>query len=56
MNRMERPEKIDTFMHMLMEEARRNDFKELCEIWEISEDEMYDCTSYIEETLEVCLY
>ena len=50
---MEKPEKLDTFMHMLMEEARRASLIDLCDVWGITEEEMRDCISYLEERLEV---
>ena len=50
---MERPEKIETFMYMVMKEARRNSLISLCESWGISEEEMDDCVQYIKETLNV---
>lgn len=53
---MERPEKIQNFMHAIMAEARRNSLVEVCENFDVSEQEMDDCMEYIEETLEVSLY
>ena len=50
---MEKPKKLDDFMCMLMKEARRNSLIDLCEVWEISEEEMEDCIAYLEEKLEV---
>lgn len=50
---MERPEKLETFMYMVMKEARRNSLVRLCESWSISEEEMDDCVQYIKETLNV---
>lgn len=46
---MERPKKIETFMYMLMKEARRNSLVRLCESWGISEEEMDECVKYIKE-------
>ncbi len=40
-------------MYMLMKEARRNSLIDLCEVWEITEGEMENCISYLEEKLEV---
>lgn len=50
---MEKPKKLNTFMYMLMKEARRNSLIDLCEVWDITEDEMHDCISYLKEKLEV---
>ncbi len=50
---MEKPEKLNTFMRMLMKEARRNSLIDLCEVWGITEGEMRDCISYLKEKLEV---
>ncbi len=50
---MEKPGKLDAFMYMLMKEARRNSLIDLCDVWEITEGEMKDCISYLEEKLEV---
>ena len=50
---MGKPEKLNTFMYMLMKEARRNSLIDLCEVWEITEEEMRDCVAYLKEKLEV---
>lgn len=50
---MERPEKIETFMRMLMKEARRYSLIQLCESWGISGEEMDKCIAYLKETLNV---
>lgn len=50
---MERPEKIETFMYLMMKVARRNSLVRLCESFGISEEEMDDCVQYIKETLNV---
>lgn len=47
----EKPEKLETFMRMVMKEARRNSLVRLCESWGISEEEMDNCIDYLEDTL-----
>ena len=48
--------KIKKFMYMLLKEARRNSLIELCEEYEIAEDEIDEIISYIREKLEIEIY
>lgn len=50
---MEKPEKLDTFMYMLMKEAKRVSLIDLCDVWGITEEQMQECISYLKERLEV---
>lgn len=51
----ELPDKLQNFFDMLMKEARRNSLIELCESWDISKDELDECTEYIKEVLGIKL-
>lgn len=44
---MERPEKLDTFIYAILAEARRNSLVEVCECFDISEEEMNECLEYL---------
>lgn len=44
---MERPEKLNNFIHAILSEARRNILVELCEEFDISESEMNECLEYL---------
>lgn len=46
---MERPEKLNNFIHAILSEARRNSLVELCECFDISEAEMNECLDYLKE-------
>lgn len=48
--------KIKTFMYMLLKEASRYSLVELCEEYDISEDEINEIIKYIEEKLEIKIY
>lgn len=51
---MNRPEKLQIFVRGLMKEASRSGLLELFrEAWEMNEEEVYECMSYMEEKLEV---
>lgn len=47
------PDEIETFMRMLMEEARRDSLVERCAEWGIDELEMTQCVNYLEESLDI---
>lgn len=53
---MNKPEKLQLFVSVLMKEACRSGLLELFrEAWEMSEEEVYECIDYMEEKLEVSL-
>ena len=53
---MDKPEKLDCFMLAILEEARRDSLIEVCENWDISEAEMYDCIDYFQDELKIRCY
>ena len=53
---MDRPEKLDYFMLAILGEARKHILIEVCENWDISEAEMYDCIDYFQDELKIRCY
>ena len=47
--------KVEKFMYMLLEEARRNSLVELCKEYGIAEEEIDKIISYIEEKLDIVI-
>ncbi|PGT90140.1 hypothetical protein [Bacillus thuringiensis] len=43
------PASLDTFMAMVMEEARRKSLMELLEYWELTEEDYVEVTAYFKE-------
>lgn len=50
---MDKPNKVNDFIYMVMCEARRNSLVDLCDKYGISEEEMNECIFYISERLGV---
>lgn len=48
--------KVEKFMYMLLKEARRYSLVELCEEYDISEDEINEIIEYIGEKLDIKIY
>lgn len=49
-------DKVQKFMYMLLKEARRNSLVELCEEYNIEENEIDEIINYIEEKLDIEIY
>jgi hypothetical protein len=54
-NDMDKPKKLDEWFYMVMKEIRRNDYMDLIECWDITEEESTEVIKYIEEKLGVRL-
>ena len=54
-NKMDK-NKVEKFMYMLLKEARRYSLVELCEEYDISEDEINEIIEYIGEKLDIKIY
>ena len=48
--------KIEKFMYMLLKEARRESLVELCDYYNIKEDEIDEIIQYIGQKLEIEIY
>lgn len=44
---MERPEKLNNFIYAILAEARRISLVDVCECFDISEQEMNECLDYL---------
>ena len=53
---MNKPDKFGKFIYAILEEARRNSLIDVCECFDISEAEMYDCIDYLQDELKVDCY
>ena len=53
---MDKPDKFGKFIYAVLEEARRNSLIDVCECFDISEAEMYDCLDYITDELKIDVY
>lgn len=46
--KIEEPKKFKQFVHAILSNAKLNDIYELCEEYDLSEDETYECLRYVE--------
>lgn len=46
--KIEKPKKFKQFIHALLSNEKLNDIYELCEEYDLSEDETYECLRYVE--------
>lgn len=48
-----KPEKFDDFIEVILKEARRDSLLEVCDYWNIDEDEAEECLNWLNKLQEV---